>query len=95
MIHSDTCDKCKRRNPIAFRIEPKEAWDTVVLNRWRSLCPTCFDVEARHFHPWFSTVDQAPPLLPLSDLVRSYRAQSPEVVDGEKVQQTAQQTPKS
>lgn len=46
MILSDTCDKCKRRNPIAFRIDPKEAWDTVVLNRWRSLCPTCFDVEA-------------------------------------------------
>ena len=40
------CDKCKRRNPIAFRVEPEEAWKTVVLNRWRKLCPSCFDVLA-------------------------------------------------
>jgi hypothetical protein len=37
------CDKCKRRNPIAYRVEPEEAWKTVVLNRWRKLCPSCFD----------------------------------------------------
>jgi hypothetical protein len=40
------CDKCKRRNPIAFHVEPEEAWRTVVLNRWRKLCPSCFDVLA-------------------------------------------------
>ena len=40
------CDKCKRRNPIAFHVEPEEAWKTVVLNRWRKLCPSCFDVLA-------------------------------------------------
>jgi hypothetical protein len=40
------CDKCKRRNPIAFRVEPEEAWKTVVLNRWRKMCPSCFDVLA-------------------------------------------------
>ena len=34
------CDKCKRRNPIAFHIEPEAAWRTVVLNRWRKLCLT-------------------------------------------------------
>jgi hypothetical protein len=38
------CDKCKRRNPIAFRVEPEATWRTVVLNRWRKLCPSCFDV---------------------------------------------------
>ena len=32
--------------PIAFRVEPEEAWRAVVLNRWRTLCPSCFDVEA-------------------------------------------------
>ena len=37
------CDKCKRRNPIAYRVEPEEAWKIVVLNRWRRLCPSCFD----------------------------------------------------
>ena len=36
----------KRRNPIAFHVEPEEAWKTVVLNRWRKLCPSCFDVLA-------------------------------------------------
>ena len=40
------CDKCKRRNPIAFDVEPAEAWRTVVLNRWKKLCPSCFDVLA-------------------------------------------------
>jgi len=39
----DTCDKCRRRNPIDFAVEPEEAWKTVVLNRWRRLCPSCFD----------------------------------------------------
>jgi hypothetical protein len=40
---SQTCDKCMRRNPVDFTIEPEEAWRTVVLNRWRKLCPSCFD----------------------------------------------------
>ena len=42
-FHSDTCDKSKRRNPVAYRVEPEEAWKVVVLNRWKKLCPLCFD----------------------------------------------------
>ena len=38
--------RCKRINPIAFDVEPPEAWRTVVLNRWRKLCPSCFDLLA-------------------------------------------------
>jgi hypothetical protein len=45
-FRSDTCDKCKNANPIGYRVEPAEAWRTVVLNRWRRLCPGCFDVAA-------------------------------------------------
>jgi hypothetical protein len=26
-------------------VKPEEAWKMVVLNRWRNLCPGCFDVE--------------------------------------------------
>jgi hypothetical protein len=44
--HHDACSKCARRNPISYRVEPEEAWKTVVLNRWRILCPSCFDAEA-------------------------------------------------
>lgn len=40
------CDKCHRRNVVSFQVEPKEAWRTVVLNRWRTICPSCFDAEA-------------------------------------------------
>jgi hypothetical protein len=40
------CDVCGRRNVVAYRVEPEEAWRTVVLNRWRNLCPSCFDAEA-------------------------------------------------
>jgi PHP family Zn ribbon phosphoesterase len=48
MVTSDpnACSKCGRRNPINFRVEPEEAWRTVVLNRWRIVCPSCFDAEA-------------------------------------------------
>jgi hypothetical protein len=45
-IHTNTCDKCKRVNPIGFHIEPEEAWRTGVLNRRKKLCPSCFDVLA-------------------------------------------------
>ena len=45
-FHGNTCDRCKRNNPIAFDVEPVEAWRTVVLNRWKKLCPSCFDMEA-------------------------------------------------
>jgi hypothetical protein len=45
-FRSDTCDKCKNANPISYGVEPETAWKTVVLNRWRKLCPGCFDVEA-------------------------------------------------
>ena len=43
---TDTCDRCKRPNPISFTVKPEEAWKVVVLNRWRKLCPSCFDTEA-------------------------------------------------
>ena len=46
MTHTHSCDKCKRANPISFTVEPEEAWKIVVLNRWRKLCPSCFDTEA-------------------------------------------------
>jgi hypothetical protein len=38
----ETCSKCL----IDYRVEPERAWKTVVLNRWRVLCASCFDVEA-------------------------------------------------
>ena len=41
------CEKCRRRNIVTFQVEPKEAWRTVVLNRWRTICPSCFDAEAQ------------------------------------------------
>jgi hypothetical protein len=42
----ETCQKCQRRKVISYRVEPEEAWKTVVLNRWRVLCASCFDAEA-------------------------------------------------
>jgi hypothetical protein len=45
-FHSNTCDRCMRNNPISFQVGPPEAWRTVVLNRWKKLCRSCFDVEA-------------------------------------------------
>jgi hypothetical protein len=45
-FHGNTCDRCKANNPIAFDVEPPEAWRTVVLNRWKKLCPGCFDLLA-------------------------------------------------
>ena len=42
----ETCGKCKRRHNIRFTVDPEEAWRTVVLNRWKVLCPACFDLEA-------------------------------------------------
>jgi hypothetical protein len=40
------CDKCRRRNVVSFRVEPAQAWRTVVLNRWKSICPSCLAAEA-------------------------------------------------
>jgi hypothetical protein len=40
------CEKCGRRNLIIFQVEPKDAWQKVVRNRWKSICPSCFDAEA-------------------------------------------------
>jgi hypothetical protein len=45
-FHADACDKCRRRSPVSFLVQPEEAWPAVVLNRWRKLCPPCFDTEA-------------------------------------------------
>ena len=39
-------DKCRRYNVVTFKVEPEEVWRTVVLNRWRNVCPSCFDGEA-------------------------------------------------
>ena len=43
MLRAETCDKCKNANPVTYRVVPEEAWTTVVLNRWRRLCPGCFE----------------------------------------------------
>jgi hypothetical protein len=40
------CEKCGRRHLVAYQVESKEAWRLVVQNRWRDLCPNCFDAEA-------------------------------------------------
>ena len=42
----DNCSKCKQRICVTYQVEPAEAWKNVVLNRWRLLCPACFDIEA-------------------------------------------------
>jgi len=34
-----------------------EAWRTVVLNRWRKLCPSCFDTEAEKAGVRYKFVD--------------------------------------
>jgi hypothetical protein len=39
-------DKCRRRNVVPFPRPAAEAWRTVALNRWRTICPSCFDAEA-------------------------------------------------
>ena len=31
MVVRPICKKCRRRNIVSFRVEPKEAWRTVVL----------------------------------------------------------------
>ena len=31
---------------VAYPVEPETAFKTVVLNRWRVICASCFDVEA-------------------------------------------------
>lgn len=36
------CDMCRRRNVIGYRVEPEEAWKTVVLNRWSTLSAIVF-----------------------------------------------------
>ena len=41
-----TCEKCGRRNLVIFQVEPKEAWRTVLRDRWKSICPSCIDAEA-------------------------------------------------
>jgi hypothetical protein len=56
-LRSDTCDKCKNANPVSYRVEPEAAWKTVVLNRWRRLCPGCFDVEAEKAGVRYSFTD--------------------------------------
>jgi ribosomal protein S27AE len=46
MITRDHCGKCGRPVVVSFKVVPEAAWTTVVLNRWRTMCPSCFDVEA-------------------------------------------------
>ena len=36
----------RRHDPVKFHVEPEEAFRTAVLNRWRNICPSCFDTEA-------------------------------------------------
>ena len=42
------CQKCGRRNIVTYGVEPETAFKTVVLNRWREICPSCFDIEAEN-----------------------------------------------
>lgn len=46
MITRDHCGKCGRPVVVNFSVVPESAWTTVVLNRWRTMCPSCFDIEA-------------------------------------------------
>lgn len=54
MATAPHCDVCRRRSVVAYRVEPEEAWKTVVLNRWRNVCPSCFDAEAERAGVRFS-----------------------------------------
>src|SRR5262245_13257528 len=40
------CEKCGRRDLVSFQVEPRDAWQAVVRNRWKTICPSCFDAEA-------------------------------------------------
>jgi len=51
------CDKGRRRNVVNFQVDPPEAWRTVVLNRWKSICPSCFDAEAERAGVRYRFVD--------------------------------------
>lgn len=51
------CQKCSRRTVINFRVEPEEAWKAVTLNRWRDICPSCFDAEAEKAGVRFTFTD--------------------------------------
>ena len=53
----ETCSKCQRRKVVAYRVEPEEVWRTVVLNRWRVLCASCFDTEAERARVRYEFVD--------------------------------------
>ena len=41
----------------AYRAEPESAWKTVVLNRWRVLCASCFDIEAEKAGVKYAFID--------------------------------------
>jgi hypothetical protein len=43
---ANVCENCGRRNLVTYTVEPREAWRFVVLDRWRALCPNCFDAQA-------------------------------------------------
>jgi hypothetical protein len=46
--------------PVSFMVEPEEAWRTVVLNRWRKPCPSCFDTEAEKTSVRYKFTDVEP-----------------------------------
>ena len=45
-FEGEYCQKCGRPTVVTFSIKPETAWATVVLNRWRTICAGCFDLEA-------------------------------------------------
>ena len=57
MAVTPICDKCRRRNVVTFQVKTEEAWRTVVLNRWRNVCPSCFDAEAERAGVRYQFVD--------------------------------------
>lgn len=46
MPHRNNCGKCGRPVVVTFSVTPESAWTTVALNRWKTLCASCFDIEA-------------------------------------------------
>jgi len=54
------CEKCGRRNLVTYQVEPKDAWQAVVRDRWKSICPSCFEAEAelmgvRYHFIWYAS----------------------------------------
>ncbi len=54
---SSTHNSCVWTRVRPLVAEPAEAWKTVVLNRWKKLCPSCFDMLAEQAGVAYRFVD--------------------------------------